>query len=363
MKKITNITLGKRIFAIEIAAHDELETYLKSIETRFARDNDKDEIASDIETAIAEKLTAIGRGSDSAITREDIEVIVKEMGTAEEVVGEAEEQPTAATTIKRKLYRDSEDKIIGGVASGIAQYLGVDPVWVRLFFVLAVLTFVGSILIPIYLLLWLFIPLASTTAERFSMRGSRVTLDELKSQVKEMVGNETTNSGIERLTAVLKRVFLWLGTVLRSVWAVAKYVVAALLFLGGLLGAVGLICMYLIFWLADKAWLADGMRIPLEQALSTPLGFAFFLASFLVFFIPALVAILIGALILFKSRMLGAGKLLLLGSIWLVALVASITASALYLDRYGTEIKDYIGPQIYEFADWRERDIDYHKPF
>lgn len=185
MKKIININLSGRVLPIEDSAYEKLQAYIESLRRYFANEEGRDEIINDIESRVAELLHEKIRKGTSAITDDDVREVISSMGTVEDF--EAEEKETAAgasataaagaagaapssaqqtftgstyTEPKReksRLYRDSGDKIIGGVCSGIASYLGIDPAIVRILF--AIISFGGFGLGFIaYIILWIVLP-------------------------------------------------------------------------------------------------------------------------------------------------------------------------------------------------------------
>jgi phage shock protein PspC (stress-responsive transcriptional regulator) len=170
MKKIININLSGRVIPIEDSAYEKLQGYIESLRRYFAHEEGRDEIINDIESRIAELMDDKIRKGASCITEDDVNEIVASMGRPEdfdeqddEKAGPSQQQPGGAsytyTEPKRRnrLYRDSSDKLIGGVCSGLASYLNVDPAIIRLLF--AIITFGGfGSGILIYILLWIILP-------------------------------------------------------------------------------------------------------------------------------------------------------------------------------------------------------------
>lgn len=171
MKKIININLSGRVIPIEDSAYEKLKSYIESLRRYFAREEGRDEIINDIESRIAELMNEKIRKGASSITDADIDEIAASMGRPEDF--EAEEAAAAAgpskpdssgqassrSERKRKgrLYRDTSDKFLGGVCSGIAAYLNVDPAIVRILF--AIITFGGFGLgFLAYIILWIVLP-------------------------------------------------------------------------------------------------------------------------------------------------------------------------------------------------------------
>jgi phage shock protein PspC (stress-responsive transcriptional regulator) len=172
MKKIININLSGRVIPIEDSAYEKLQAYVESLRRYFANEEGRDEIINDIESRIAELMNEKIRKGATSITDGDVNDIAASMGRPEdfeaEEVKEKEPQqkkqsipsPATETTTssKRKrgrFYRNPNDKFIGGVCSGLANYLDVDPAVVRLLF--AIFGFGGWGFL-IYIALWIFIP-------------------------------------------------------------------------------------------------------------------------------------------------------------------------------------------------------------
>src|SRR5690242_19584158 len=153
MKKIININLSGRVVPIEDSAYEKLQAYIESLRRYFANEDGRDEIINDIESRIAELMSDKIRLGSPAITDQDVAEIIGSMGTIEDF--EAAEQETIAASgttssssstqneqqhtysekrSRGRLYRDTNDKFIGGVCSGIANYLNLDPAIIRILF-------------------------------------------------------------------------------------------------------------------------------------------------------------------------------------------------------------------------------------
>src|ERR1051325_9344194 len=170
MKKIININLSGRVIPIEDTAYEKLQAYIESLRRYFVNEEGRDEIINDIESRIAELMNEKIRKGADRVTDDDVNEIIASMGRPEDFdAQEAEPASTASqqsnqqqyTYTEKKprgrLYRDTNDKFIGGVCSGIAAYMNVDPAIVRILF--AIVTFGGFGLgFLIYILLWMILP-------------------------------------------------------------------------------------------------------------------------------------------------------------------------------------------------------------
>ena len=173
MKKIININLSGRVIPIEDSAYEKLQGYIESLRRYFAKEDGRDEIINDIESRIAELMNDKTRLGSSAITDADVSEIIASMGTIEDFEAvdsdnasagqagafRADSNTSSSYTRKEKsrLYRDSSDKMIGGVCAGIANYINIDPAIVRILF--GIITFGGFGLgFLVYILLWIILP-------------------------------------------------------------------------------------------------------------------------------------------------------------------------------------------------------------
>lgn len=173
MKKIININLSGRVIPIEDSAYETLQAYIESLRRYFAHEEGRDEIINDIESRIAELLHEKVRKGAEAVTDADVQEVITSMGRVEDFEAEAAADTAAESTgarqeshqqynyqetrTKGRLYRDTSDKFIGGVCSGLASYMNVDPAIVRLLF--AIVTFGGFGLgFLIYVVLWAILP-------------------------------------------------------------------------------------------------------------------------------------------------------------------------------------------------------------
>ena len=173
MKKIININLSGRILPIEEPAYEQLQSYISTLRNFFASEESRDEIINDIEGRIAELMHEKIKKGSACITEADVQELIGLMGRPEELAQDASiaEEPavtasaksatdnSSATTSgeKRQVYRDENNRIIGGVAGGLAAYLGIDPAIVRVLFVVLAFSSFGLAAFA-YLLMWIFIP-------------------------------------------------------------------------------------------------------------------------------------------------------------------------------------------------------------
>ena len=181
MKEITRIHLAKTPFSVEVDAKKSLQQYLNSIQKNM---HAEPEAMREIEARMVELLAERGVSKDGVISHDDVLAVQQQMGDPQDFAdGEAPETvdtaETNASKSTKRLMRDPDNAILGGVCAGIAAYWGINPLWVRLLFIFSpFITFGTSLLI--YIVLWISMPEAQTAAEKLQMRGEEVTLDSLK---------------------------------------------------------------------------------------------------------------------------------------------------------------------------------------
>jgi phage shock protein PspC (stress-responsive transcriptional regulator) len=186
MKKTVTINISGIIFHIDEDAFEKIFEYIDDIKGYLTLTEGKDEIIADVEARIAEMLQQKINEAKQVITIEDIDGIISILGDPSQFGTETEsnnnKRRVMHSTAKR-FYRDPDNKIIGGVCSGIANYFNIDPLWVRIIFAIALFVFGSGVLL--YLFLWIITPEARTTTERLEMRGEAVNIHNIEKSVKE----------------------------------------------------------------------------------------------------------------------------------------------------------------------------------
>ena len=166
MKKTININLASFVFYIDEDAYETLQKYLNNIRTYLGNTEGREEIIGDIESRIAELFS---EKQKQVITLVEVNEIIEVMGQPEDYMTEEEFEETTFQQPNKRLFRDPDNTVLGGVCSGVGHYFKIDAVWIRLIF-LAMLWSGLSILF--YFVLWAIIPKAETTAQKLEMKGS-----------------------------------------------------------------------------------------------------------------------------------------------------------------------------------------------
>lgn len=328
MNKTVTVNIGGIVFHIDENAYERFKQYLEAIRVHFTSSEGRDEIMQDIEARIAEMFQEKIKDHKQVITLEDVEEVTIIMGKPEQFSDEesaisSETEGQAELNIKRRLFRDPDDKMIGGVCSGVSAYFDIDPVWVRLAFVIAFFGW-GSGLI-LYIILWIIIPKAETTADKLQMRGEPVTVSNIKrnvqeelEQVKKRLNDISTN----------KKPGNFLQRLLDAILQLAKFL---FLFIGKIIAAffifIGLIMVFALFASVLAILKVPGTTYPevLNQIFPTnfTLGLAL-ISALIVVGVPFIMLAYFGARVLFNirksSRIVNSSAL----GLWIAGLVSCI---------------------------------------
>lgn len=193
MNKTININLGGYAFTIDEDAYEVANNYLTTLARHFGGGEGANEIMQDIETRMGE-LVNRNRGTRTIVNKIDVLQAISVLGTPEElkdidftdIPTEGKKSKASSFQLKtgKRLYRDPDDKMIGGVCSGLAAYFGIqDAVWMRIAF--ALLTLAGGASAMIYVVLWAIVPAAKTVSERLEMMGEPTNVNNIARMVKE----------------------------------------------------------------------------------------------------------------------------------------------------------------------------------
>ncbi len=185
MHKTISINIGGMFFQIDEQAYMILEAYLESLKIHFATTEGKEEIIQDIEARIAEIFQTKIEAGQVLISQQIVDETINILGKPRDMDNRDSEQESkqeTKKTTKKRLFRDEDNHVLGGVCSGLGHYLDVDPVWFRLGFVIGLIFFASSILV--YLVLWIIIPRAMSMEDKMNMKGSPMTISEIEHNIK-----------------------------------------------------------------------------------------------------------------------------------------------------------------------------------
>jgi phage shock protein PspC (stress-responsive transcriptional regulator) len=184
MKKTTTVNIGGVLFQIDEDAYQILEQYLNRIESSYNYTLEGKEVLKDIENRLAELLQNRSQSGSKIITLSDINWAVSILGRPEDIGGPGKtadntswQQPNYEHKTTRRLYRYPENRVIGGVCSGLGAYFDIDPVLLRVAFI--VLLFVGFGPLA-YLILWIAVPKARTVTQKLELHGLPPTPENIR---------------------------------------------------------------------------------------------------------------------------------------------------------------------------------------
>jgi len=191
MNKTVNINLGGMSFHIDEDAYLKLSRYFDAIKRSLNNSSGQDEIIKDIEMRVSELLTEKQKSDKHVVGLKDVDEVIAVMGQPEDYRLEDEENTNQSfknynSRSHKKLYRDKENGMIGGVATGLAHYFGIDAVWIKIVFLIFVFAGFGTGILA-YFVLWVVTPEAVTTSEKLEMTGEPVTISNIEKKVREEI--------------------------------------------------------------------------------------------------------------------------------------------------------------------------------
>lgn len=365
MNKTITVTLNGVVFALEEDAYEVLKKYLEDIKRHFAADEERDELARDIEASIAEKFSEIIKGSKSVITLADVDKLIAELGRVDEIAeeapleGEASAKASAKASavsgeykIGRKLYRNPDDQIIAGVCSGLAAFFGVDPVIVRLLFVVSI--FFGGFGVIMYLILWLIMPEAKTTAQKLEMKGDPVNLkklEELAREKTEVIREKTQDGSFKRVLSLpfqfLGQLFKGMTGLFAKLFPVLGAVIGVFIIIGAIVGLIALtITAFACLMGVNGDWIHSD--IPLNEVFSR---FSFALTvtcAYFIALIPVVYVLLLGTVLVRRKSVLTPRANIFLIGAWMAAVIFFGVIMVDVAPRAQTAIQEYEAAHMVE---------------
>ncbi len=255
MNKTVNINLGGMFFHIDEDAYQKLTRYFDAIKRSLSNSTGQDEIIKDIEMRIAELISEKHVSEKQVISLKELDEIIAVMGQPEDY--RIEDEPAMGTAqaipgfdnVKRrkKLYRDTEKGMLGGVATGLGHYFGIDSVWLKILFLVFVFAGFGAGVVA-YIVLWIVTPAAITTSEKLEMTGEPVTISNIERKVREeyeTLSERFKNTNFERTGNQVRtgagRIAGNFGDAFMSVFKVLAKILGALIVVFSIVSLAGLI--------------------------------------------------------------------------------------------------------------------------
>lgn len=351
MNKTVAANISGIIFNIEENAYEKLGKYLETIRGYFKNAEGDDEIMQDIEARIAELFQERLSDGKQVVNMKDVDEVISIMGQPEDYLAPEEDEALSAkksgTSSKghKRIFRDPDDQWIGGVAAGIAKYFGIDPIVLRVIWLISIIFGFGFL---IYIILWIIIPEAKTTAEKLQMEGEAVTVENIKNRVQQE--KENVERGFDNLKNDLQNsnnafgkfigdLFSFLGQFLLLFFKTLGKIIGVVLVMVGVLALVALGLLLfgsLPYWEMNGSSELLGMnwtmvkQIIFASADQANLGLA---GVIITICIPIVAMIYGGLAILFDLRASNKGLGIALSALW----VAGIFIVSMVCIQVGTE--------------------------
>ncbi|MEQ8908573.1 MAG: PspC domain-containing protein [Vicingaceae bacterium] len=357
MNKTVTANISGVVFHIEADAYEKLHQYLNTIRNYFHDSDGKDEIMADIEARIAELFSQALEEGREVVTMANVKQVIEIMGEPEAYMSDPDEEESAKSThntrsksekfYSKKLYRDEDDNLIGGVCSGIGYYFGIDKIWLRAAFLIAFFGFGTGLLV--YIILWIIIPSAKTTAEKLEMKGEPINVDSIGNAIKDefhsfkkKVNNGDASEYGHKAKHGIYRFFEFLGKVLYyAAYFIIKFL-AVILVLAATLGLIAFITLLLggPFDLSihnseiDQYWLSEYGNLFFSSNLMYSLGL---LGVCLVVIIPILGLLYGGLKILFKIPSSNKAVGLTAISLWVIGIILMVISGSSTGSQFSSE--------------------------
>jgi len=355
MNKTVNINLAGIFFHIDEDAYLKLQRYLEAIKRSFTDSQGRSEIIADIEARISELFNARVQNHKQVVGIEEVDEVISIMGQPEDYLVDDdifEDEPQTGYGKKssgsKKLFRDSDNSYVGGVSSGLSHYLGIDTIWIRLAWIL--LIFGAGTGILLYILLWVLVPEAKTTAEKIMMTGEPVNISNIEKKIKDgfdsvtetvtdvaknvsdSVSNAAKNVDVQKTSNSIKsssRTFFdTLGDVIMFFFKLFAKFIGVILILAGAISIIALIIGLFSVGVADIIHIPGLDFVEIANTGETPIELVS-LFAFFAFGIPFFFLFYLGLKILINNlKSIGnIAKFTLLG-LWLISVIALVVVGA-----------------------------------
>ncbi len=347
MNKTININLAGIFFHIDEDAYLKLQRYLEAIKRSFTDSQGRSEIIADIEARISELFSERVQNDKQVVGMKEVDEVIAIMGQPEDYLVDDEifedepksysyKQPT------KKLFRDTDNSYIGGVSSGLAHYLGIDAVWVRLLWILLTIVSGGSFIF-VYILFWILVPEAVTTADKLMMTGEPVNISNIEKKIKkgfedvsETVKNVDYQKYGQKVKSSSQTFFDAIGNVLMFFLKLFAKFIGVMLIITGAVTIFGTFIALLSFGVASVS--LPWMDYPEALFIS---GIPNWVGALIVFFfisIPAFFILYLGLKVLINNlKSIGnIAKFSLLG-LWFLTIISMIIIGVKQSSEFATD--------------------------
>ena len=331
MEKTIIIHLNQIVFNIEEKAYQKLSQYLDSIKKHYKNTSDGDEIVSDIEASAADHFNELLGKTKKVITLEDVEKLISSMGSVNDISqddpndNEKETEDLESKPV-RKLFRNPQNKVLGGVISGIANYFNFDVTILRI--VIALMLFIpqlGGPLIILYLIMWAIIPEAKTAVDKIIMKGEEVNLNTLENEINSKHSlKKNEKNGFAKIIEFPIEITRQTASFVFKIFSKIIPLISIIIGLGIVVGcSVGIAAMVTVFL---NYFMIYG-NLPFMPETSQVLRYVFFGSVFFVSLFPMLAVMILGISLIRRKWSFKLISSITMFCMWLIALITLITVS------------------------------------
>ena len=308
MNKTISINLGGFFFHIDEDAYQKLSRYFDAVKRSLAPDG-REEIMKDIESRIAELFQERIKNDKQVIGLIEIDAVIGIMGQPEDYKIDDEKTSYQSNTStssssnyyypSKRLFRDKENGMLGGVMAGLGHYLGIDALWLRIIMVILFFGFGTGLFV--YIVLWVLVPEAITTTQKLEMRGEPINISNIERKVKEGIDDisskisnidhqkivSTAKSGAEKIGSTFEEIF-------KTIFKIFAIFVGAIIVLVASFSLLGFIITGIVMMFSSTMpdnYILNNIQTPI--GLETPLWVQGILVI-LVFGIPFFFLLLLG---------------------------------------------------------------------
>ena len=351
MNKTVSINLGGLVFHIDEDAFQKLSHYFDAIKRSLSNTKGQEEIINDIEMRVGELVAEKHKSDKQVISIKEVDEIISIMGQPEDYRIDDEEPKNTTSnfeTLKRdkKLFRDKDEAVIGGVLAGLGHYFGIDKVFLRILFL--VLFFVAGTGLLAYIILWIAMPEAQTTSEKLEMRGEPVTISNIEKKVREefvTLSEKFKSTDFEKMKSEMKsngdKLKNNFGEIISMILNVFAKVIGVLM----ILSSLGILVVFLIgvlaFGTTNFPEFPFHSFIELGNFTDYPIWF-FGLLFYVAVSIPSFFVLLLGIKIVApNSKSIGSITKYILLALWIIAIAILISIGVKQAAEYAYEGRIY----------------------
>lgn len=338
MKKTNNVNLNSQVFCIDEDACTQLQIYIETLEKYYLSEEDGKEIMADIESRIAELFKEfLQKSQKEVISQTDIDKVIEIMGTPDVIIDEDSEHTPRKKTGSRKLYRNRDKAILGGVAAGLAAYLSISAGWVRLAFLVFSLCY-GLTLVA-YLILWIVLPEAATARQKLEMNGENINVSTIEKNIRNTYSQVVHHSKFRNFLKCtgdrLAAFFSVLGEIIRKIMSLILNLLAGAGFIAGIFFLFFSACTIIFSY----HFITENYAIFSEYAAAPVALWVIKLVLFLMVCLPLFLITYYSASRLFGFR--GRKSILFICSgIWMMSCFTGLYLGVYYTSNFAQEYKD-----------------------